>query len=106
MNTYSDKNPPKSGTGKKIYSQLKDAGFDVFDLHYNENNWGNNREGGWGSWVAVISMTGSKVDDLFTGAFFTGLTEDTGKAYLENTTAPYGTILVEEIKIRIAGGRR
>jgi hypothetical protein len=54
MNDYSDSNPPKRGTARKIYKVLKNAGYYVYDLHYNPNNWGNNPDQGYGHWACIL----------------------------------------------------
>jgi len=56
MNLYSDENPPKKKMGKKIYQALKEAGYEVEDLHHNPNCWGHRTAiAAWGQWAGTIS---------------------------------------------------
>ncbi len=87
MNTYSDTNPPKSGTAKKIYASMKKRGMKVRDLHYNPNNWGQNRDRGWGTWACEVVADGERFEG------FCGL--NNGRIYLEMNRAPYKHYILE-----------
>ena len=80
---YSDKNPPKSGTAKKIYAALKKRGFKVWDLHYNPNLWGRGAIDGWGTWACSVS------DEHDSFESWCGWDEKLG-AYLQGNSAPFG----------------
>lgn len=92
MEIYDEQNPPRSGVGKKIFNGLKKAGFEVVDLHYNPNNWGQSKEDGWGTWACRIR------GNLITGEYFCGLT-NAGEIYIEGTTAPFGVVILESIQV-------
>jgi len=82
FNEYSDKNPPKRGTAKKIYQALKDHGFTVWDLHYNPNCWGQGAHLGWGTWACHISDEDGGMER------WCGWYGDRG-AYLRDQSAPF-----------------
>ena len=55
--TYSDDNPPKRGNAKILFDAFKQAGLKVSDLHYNPNNWGRQKEDGYGTWACAVGST-------------------------------------------------
>lgn len=93
MNTYSDKNPPKVGTAKKIFTDLKKRGFTINDLHYNPNLWGLAKENGWGTWATELVFHGKRF------GCFTGYAKIQEKelVYLEQAIAPYSICIPSQI---------
>jgi hypothetical protein len=87
MKDYSDDNPPKKGNGRKIYNALKRNGFNVSDLHYNANCWGQAPENGWGTWACAIQGRG------LSGEFFCGVSD--GAVYIQRLTAPYTSFILD-----------
>jgi len=83
---YSDENPPKRGTAKKIYQALKARGFRVWYLQYNANCWMRRLEDGWATWSCGISD-----EDGLDLESWCGWTEN-GGAYLQGTSAPFAVI--------------
>ena len=87
MNTYSDENSPKSGTGKVIYDAFKRRGWEVKYLRYNPNCFGNT-SAGWGTWACEIWGTPYESElSLHDGVFFCGVKN--GDIYLQNGGAPF-----------------
>lgn len=88
MNEYSDANPPKKGTAKKIYDAFKAHGWKVKDLHYNPNCWGNTDGGsGWGSWACEVHGTPYGTGDIGGAYFFCGV--QNGLVYMRQLNAPF-----------------
>lgn len=97
MNTYSDNNPPKSGTAKKIYDVFKKNGWKVVDLHYNENCWGRKNHGE-GSWVCNVWGI---PDSWGWGAtrrteYLCGIVN--GNVYLQQASAPFSAWDIGKVK--------
>jgi len=87
MNQYTKENPPKRGNGRKIWKVLVDADMNPTELHYNANNWGRDREGGYGSWGCSVFIKFRQVDVLC------GIL-DNGSVYIQELSAPYRMYLV------------
>lgn len=86
FNSYSDENPPKYGTSKKIYDAFKTRNWIVHELHYNANCWGRGQLGGWGTWACSITD-----DDGFIECWC-GWYD--GRAYLQGCTAPFWVVRI------------
>lgn len=84
---YSDENPPRKGTGLKIYQALKAEGWRVEDLHYNPPAWGKLRGMGYGTWACQISGK-KRYWELWCGI-------QNGVPYLESCTPPYNRYVIE-----------
>lgn len=91
MKIYTDAEPPKSGTGQRIYRAFKALNFSVHDLHYNANCWGASRADGWGTWACTIGgrLLGEPID----GNYFCGVVPGRG-VYLEQPHAPYTVMFI------------
>lgn len=87
---YSDDNPPRGGTAKKIFKAFKGAGFQVHDLHYNVALWGQAGVDGWGTWACTLRMP-----ELFVG--WCGW--DGEDAYIEQNVAPYVRLAVSSLNL-------
>jgi hypothetical protein len=92
MNDYSDDNRPKNGNAKKIYNKFKEMGWEICDLHYNPNNWGNSQSQGYGTWTCELFMDKEK----FVG--FCGV-DNNEKIYIQSNRSPFTTAIVEKGKI-------
>lgn len=82
FNQYSDDNPPKRGTAKKIYQALKTCGYTVQYLQYNANCWMRQLEDGWATWSCGISDKEASLE------CWCGYNAG-GGAYLQGPSAPF-----------------
>ncbi len=58
MNFYTKEKPPTRGTAKLIWDAMIKRGFDLIDLHYNQNIWGSvGRDGNYGTWAWAESQS-------------------------------------------------
>lgn len=57
MNSYTQNNPPKNGTARKIWAYIHRGNLRIAELHYNPNNYGNGREAGWGTWACTFERS-------------------------------------------------
>lgn len=87
MIIYSDENPPKRGTGLKIYRALKAEGWKVEDLHYNPPCWGNNRDIGYGTWACCIRYKGLYLE------VWCGVSDNV--PYIQAMTRPFNRYTIE-----------
>lgn len=89
MNEYSDKNPPKSGTAKRIYDVMKKNGITVHNLHYNPSCWGQGKDQGWGTWACDIVYK-----EVIPAHFVGWCGIKSGSVYLEQNRAPYNLVVL------------
>lgn len=89
--TYSDQNPPKRGTAKKIYDALKSKGFRIGYLRYNPNCWMRQVEDGWATWSCEIIAPDGEVFECWCG-----WDNDCG-AYLQGNSAPFAVVFLSNL---------
>ena len=76
MKQYTIEQPPKikNTNAYKIWTALSP---EIWELHYNANNYGNSKENGWGTWACHYE------DDMY----FCGI--DSSGVYLQQMNAPF-----------------
>jgi len=90
LNSYTQENPPKRGTAKKLWRVLHANDIEIEELHYNPNCWGNAAGGGWGTWA----FTGySKRFPIDKHGAHCGVYK--GQVYIRGMTAPYAAIFLD-----------
>lgn len=68
MKSYTKENIPKNkySNAYKIWKVLEN---DITELHYNANNYGNNKYAGWGTWACIydneLMFCGIKNNDIY-----------------------------------------
>lgn len=82
---YSDKEPPKRGTARKIYDAFKAHGYAVERLSYNANCWGQAPDQGWGTWSCEIHDGKGGLES------WCGWDAESGRAYLQGSWARRST---------------
>jgi hypothetical protein len=91
MNSYSEANPPRRGTARRIWRAFEAAGFKVAELHHNPNCWGRGTLKGWGTWACkALSPEGDWFEHWC-------LVRD-GVLYLQGSGPPFAVWRVGEVK--------
>jgi len=57
--SYTQENPPRRGKALKIWRELSTIPkFEMLELHYNPNCFGNAKNDGWGTWACHFRFEG------------------------------------------------
>lgn len=97
MQQYTQDNPPRRGTARKIWRQFHDMGIVLTELHYNPNCWGKGRAQGYGTWACAINRIKSVRLTIVSNELFCGL--NNGAIYLQTLAAPYNAKLVKDLLV-------
>jgi hypothetical protein len=97
MNYYTQEEPPKHGSARKIWQALTRAGFSIHELHYNPNLWGQGKELGWGTWAFQADSVpqGFPFEFINIGAY-AGIIDK--RVYVQSLSAPFAMLFLDELK--------
>lgn len=88
--SYGPENPPKRGTGRKIWKAFTAVGITIWELHYNPNCWMQGLVNGWATWAGAFTVEG----DYFES--WCGWDEERG-AYIQQPFGPYMHLWVRNL---------